>query len=105
MKKQQIIVFLLIGICAGLFVSACASVANGNVIIPGNTSMGANVKFQQMQAPSQTLNFTAKNVVFEAQTLAARQVETLTQSSVEKSLDMYASTMVITHHCDGDFAP
>ncbi|MBI5349609.1 MAG: hypothetical protein HZB77_09905 [Chloroflexi bacterium] len=55
MKKNQIAVYLLIGIVAGLLVTACAGVANGNLTIPGST-VGTGVTFQQVQGPSLTIN-------------------------------------------------
>jgi len=101
MKKNQIAVYLLIGIVAGLLVTACAGVANGKLIIPGNT-VGTGVTFQQVQAPLLTINLTAKNAVFESEMLATRQIETLTQMNsvlqIQKPVEMYATT---THFCSG----
>ncbi len=100
MKKNQIAVYLLIGIIAGLLVTACAGVANGTLTVPGNT-VGTGITYQQVQAPSLTINLTAKNAVLESEMLATRQVETLSVLQTQMPVDMYATTKA-THFCNGD---
>jgi|GEM_PF-1683576 len=100
MKKNQIAVYLLIGIIAGLLVTACAGVANGNLTIPGST-VGTGLTFQQVQAPSLTINLTAKNAVLESEMLATRQMETLSVLQTQKPVDMFATTKA-AHFCSGD---
>lgn len=102
MKKNQIAVYLLIGIVAGLLVTACAGVANGTLTVPGNT-VGTGITFQQVQAPSLTIHLSARNAVFESEMLAMRQIETLMQVSTamqtQPTMDMFATTL---HHCQLD---
>lgn len=102
MKKNQIAVYLLIGIVAGLLVTACAGVTNGTLTVPGNT-VGTGITFQQVQAPLLTINLTARNAVFESEMLATRQIETLMQVSAamqtQPAADIFATTL---HHCQLD---
>lgn len=100
MKKNQIAVYLLIGIVAGLLVTACAGVANGTLTIPGST-VGTGITYQQVQAPSLTINLSARNVVLESEMLATRQVESLSVLQTQKPVDVFATTKA-AHFCSGD---
>lgn len=100
MKKNQIAVYLLIGIIAGLLVTACAGVANGTLTVPGS-AVGTGITYQQVQAPSLTINLTAKNVVLESEMLATRQMETLSVLQTQKPVDVFATTKA-AHFCNGD---